>query len=407
MKKKPRIPLAPPQLGNVPNNWANKTISFRFGKILKSVLKENNYSREIEDWIKQLMDDIPNSTIRELRDYSAPDAKMWEKYLEPYLNMDWYQPPWFFTENYFYRRIIEAVKYFSKEDDSRVDPFGYQKRMGLELSNTEIRGLWKNLSFYLEAGLSLEMILEKIFLVDLWGNQADLSLWPADQELKPVHDDPLDASSHIVVNDIKLITKYVVENEINDRIDFLIDNAGFELVCDLHLADFMLSKGFSRKIVFHVKKHPTYVSDAIEKDVVSTLEYLNADDDASTSQAGSRLLSALDTGKFLIKANWFWNSPQAAWEMPEELSKDLSQSSLVISKGDANYRRLLGDRHWPFTTPFIDVMSYFPSSVAALRTLKSELAVGLEEGQAEDVSKIDGDWLIDGRWGILQFSRCK
>lgn len=54
--------------------------------------------------------------------------------------------------------------------------------------------------------------------------------------------------------------------------------------------------------------------------------------------------------------------------------KDLrDESALVFLKGDANYRRLIGDRLWPTDTPFSDVAGYFPAKLCALRTLKAEL----------------------------------
>ncbi len=40
-------------------------------------------------------------------------------------------------------------------------------------------------------------------------------------------------------------------------------------------------------------------------------------------------------------------------------------------------RRLLGDRHWDFTTNMADIFSYLPVPMVALRTLKSEVATGL------------------------------
>lgn len=49
------------------------------------------------------------------------------------------------------------------------------------------------------------------------------------------------------------------------------------------------------------------------------------------------------------------------------------ESSMVFVKGDANYRRLIGDRLWPTDTPFSDVAGYFPARLCALRTLKAEL----------------------------------
>jgi hypothetical protein len=80
----------------------------------------------------------------------------------------------------------------------------------------------------------------------------------------------------------------------------------------------------------------------------------------------------------------------------------LAQSSLVISKGDAHYRRLLGDRHWPFETDFRKIMAYYPTPLVALRTLKSELVAGLKTGQAEAVAHQDPEWLLNGRWGMIQ-----
>jgi hypothetical protein len=89
--------------------------------------------------------------------------------------------------------------------------------------------------------------------------------------------------------------------------------------------------------------------------------------------------------------------------MPESLRQELAPSHLIISKGDANYRRLLGDAHWPFTTPFADITSYLPAPLLALRTAKSEVVAGLRPGQPERLFEVDPNWLINGRWGLIQF----
>jgi hypothetical protein len=91
------------------------------------------------------------------------------------------------------------------------------------------------------------------------------------------------------------------------------------------------------------------------------------------------------------------------WQMPDDLGDDLAQSHLIIAKGDANYRRLLGDRHWPFTTPFAAIVSYLPAPLLALRSLKSELAAGLSEPQIAWLNEEDEQWLVNGRWGVIQF----
>jgi len=74
----------------------------------------------------------------------------------------------------------------------------------------------------------------------------------------------------------------------------------------------------------------------------------------------------------------------------------------VIVKGDANYRRLLGDARWPHTTPFAHAIRYFPSPLVVLRTLKAEIIVGLQPGQAEQLQAEDPAWLVNGKRGIIQ-----
>lgn len=81
----------------------------------------------------------------------------------------------------------------------------------------------------------------------------------------------------------------------------------------------------------------------------------------------------------------------------------LSEATLVIFKGDLNYRKLLGDINWECTTNFVQALQGFkPTNVACLRTLKCDISVGLSPGQAEEVEKTDKDWLITGKYGVIQ-----
>jgi hypothetical protein len=76
---------------------------------------------------------------------------------------------------------------------------------------------------------------------------------------------------------------------------------------------------------------------------------------------------------------------------------------MVIVKGDANYRRLVGDAVWQPETPFEDVMRYFPAPILALRTGKSDPIVGLPRGMAQALDQQDPAWRVNGRRGVIQF----
>ena len=74
------------------------------------------------------------------------------------------------------------------------------------------------------------------------------------------------------------------------------------------------------------------------------------------------------------------------------------------STGDANYRRLLGDRLWDLTAPFQDVVGcYFPCPVCALRTLKAELGCGIEAEEVEKAKALDDAWMTNARFAVVQF----
>jgi hypothetical protein len=318
--------------------------------------------------------------------------------------MNWLQPPWFFSEHYFYRRVIEAVSYFQFGLSKGLDPFESEKKRGLEASRTEISDLVQRLDTWLEGSEDRQSTLRRAFYFDLWANQADLSLWPTSGEAKPNHGDLEGAQSHLLVDDTEQVATYITNLPPTERlVTIVVDNAGFELVSDLALADFLLGSKLISRLRIHLKAHPTFVSDAIIKDVHDTLEFLLGTNDNRVRDFSERLKTHLEGGELELKDDFFWNSPLSMWDMPRRLSQELSTENLVLVKGDANYRRLLGDRHWPFTTPYGDILAYFPAPLVALRALKAELACGLEPNQAEEVASQDPQWLVNGRWGVIQF----
>ena len=201
-----------------------------------------------------------------------------------------------------------------------------------------------------------------------------------------------------------LVLHYLKSNK-GVRIDFMIDNAGLELIADLALADYLLTTGAAASVHLHLKMHPTFVSDAMKGDVNNTADFLAKANNTAVSAFGQRLMNDLASGRLILRDHQFWTSPLAFWELPQDLRQDLEQSSLIICKGDANYRRLLGDRHWPYTTSFQDILAYTPAPLLALRSLKAEVAAGLTQEQITRLNNDDPQWMVNGRWGVIQFAR--
>jgi len=85
-----------------------------------------------------------------------------------------------------------------------------------------------------------------------------------------------------------------------------------------------------------------------------------------------------------------------------ELYKTLEEASLVIFKGDLNYRKLVGDINWPHETSFKEALkSFTPTTVVTLRTLKADVVVGLEKGQAEKTAQVDSNWMVTGEYAVI------
>lgn len=386
-----------PLRGNEIDSFAHDTIIRRLPNIAQRVLDENTLTPTAQSNIQALIADIPQQSIRMLTDTSSPDWALWQAALKPFEATDWLDITWFMAETYFYRRILEAVDFFQ----TGLDPFIYQKEQGLVTSQNATLSLAEKLNHWIEQGWDKNTLIE-LLAIDLWGNQADLSLWPAGETERPDHDNQHAAQDFMLVDNRAEVAELLDKQE-ELEIHFLIDNAGFELVCDLALTDYLLGSRPGTTIHYHLKLHPTFVSDALPKDVHHTIRHLQQH--PATQAWGNRLHQALANNQLQFSQHPFWTSPHPAWDMPPDLHQTLQQATLVISKGDANYRRLLGDSHWPFTTPFSQVVNYFPAPLLALRTCKSEIVVGLEPNQLATLPTLDENWLTSGRWGVCQFAK--
>jgi uncharacterized protein with ATP-grasp and redox domains len=296
--------------------------------------------------------------------------------------------------------VLEATGYFQYGFERGLDPYQKQKLLALETSASAVRQLSRRLESW-RVNFSSAALVEALES-NLWGNRADLSIWPAGAEGTLANEQLHQVEEYLLVNELERLSK-ILAGLHSGRVDFLIDNAGFELICDLALADLLLCCGAVREICFHLKVHPTFVSDALVMDTRQTAVFLSEAEDPYVRNMGQRLIKAIAEEQLLLRAHQFWNSTLAAWNMPEDLRRELSQADLVVSKGDAHFRRLIGDLRWVETSPFREITAYFPSRLAALRVAKSEAMVGLHPGQVAVLDHREPGWRSNGRWGMVLF----
>jgi hypothetical protein len=400
-EKFPPLPLPPPICGTPPGWFAGYTVTERWPVIGRRILKENHLAPEAAAGIEALVTELTHGTIREIRDDSAPDAAAWAGYVRPYLGQDWLSVPWFFSENYFYRRVIEATGFFRPGPGQGMDPFELQKHLGLEAGLGAIRLLAERLESIREAP-DREALAQMIHL-SLWGNQADLSLRPAEKEVRQGHQDAHQQQAHLLVDDAPAAVEALLVLPQPVRVNMILDNAGLELVYDLALVDVLLGRSRAGLVQLDLKPHPYFVSDTMVKDVRQTVAFLSTRPEPAVSAFAARLQAYLEEGRLRLRDHFYWSSPLYGWEMPADVYQELSSTALVISKGDANYRRWLGDRHWPVNFPFQSITGYLPAPWLALRVLKSELVTGLPLARAAELSQQDPEWKVDGKWGTIQY----
>ena len=399
----PKLAVPPPLRGADAASFAEHSIAHRLPHIAQRVLADNPLTSAMRHRIQDLIAAIPHRTLEAFTDPEAPDMLGWHDYMRPYLDHNWLQVPWFFAETYFYRRLVAMTDFFR----TAFDPFAAQKQQGLHTTVARGQALATQTHRLLADGWRPEGLIHLLTLA-LWGNQADMSLWAPDDTTQPRHTPADHQHDHLLVNDAEAVAHYLTALQDAQRarptcVDCLLDNAGLELLGDLCLADYLLSTAQVQTVRLHAKLHPTFVSDAIMVDVRATIAWLRHHTDSALRTLGARLHACVRHRRLQVHTHPFWTSPLPMWEMPDDLRVHLAEADVVLAKGDANYRRALGDAHWPWTTPLADVVSYFPTPIVFLRTCKAEVIAGLSSAQVHELRQHDPAWLTNGAWGVIQF----
>ena len=370
------------------NSFAHHSMSVRVPSIIKETIDHNqDYPSTVRNELRQLHDAIVNNAPLHLFAPPTPDYDLWAPRFESKEGETWLQTEWLFAEMLAYRLMVKICQYWT----TLRDPFAPFKKEELE-SKT----LWTTLSKALDKSGNKEDRLARCLQYALWGNRMDLSLKQA-ASLGTDADD-----EHLLTNDIPLVVEHLMSNP-PGTIHIIMDNAGTEQALDLVLADHLISKKIAERIVLHVKMQPVLVSDAIVADVHTLLNQMTKNS-TITNLLAIRLKSYLNKGLISIVPDFFWNTAGRLWELPHRICAPFEKASLVISKGDLNYRRATNDAIWSPDASLSDALSDFPSPFLALRTLKSDTLVGVPEKKQNHLDAgSDPDWRTSGTYGVAQF----
>ncbi|KAJ3729202.1 DUF89 domain-containing protein [Lentinula guzmanii] len=388
----------------------------------------------------------------------------------------WFKAPWLYAECYLYRLLRSYFVQTTHWKD--YDPFHAQKLDVFAKSGASIYGIAKIMhELESEKGAlesdpsTLKVFFQEMIQMCLWGNATDLSLLThmslVDiEKLQSVGKEMQAARKEFIMRDDQDKVWEHLTTVKNGRVDFVLDNAGFELFTDLVLADFLVTyTPYVSKVVFHPKLIPWFVSDVTPPDFNETIACLLRPTSLFTTSSSSssllpspeqqqhlrklaeRLRQYVSEGVFamsvpggtglgggltttapttaitttttttMVKTTTaatthslaeFWTAPVPYWDIEtydRELWELLRGSDLVVFKGDLNYRKLTGDIKWPSWTSFEEALGPLAGSfpLLSLRTNKADVAVGLDKEVLVQIEEKDANWRVNGKFALISF----
>jgi hypothetical protein len=317
----------------------------------------------------------------------AADVRDWADAHAEHAAESWLHAEWFHAELAFYREVAHATRFW----ETGRDPFepakeeelaGDRPWQRLEQGLTAVSGA---------AGRARDERVGALLDACLWGNRVDLSYTVAASRDHRLDED-------LLVDERAAILPRLVRPAA--EVHLVADNTGAELALDLALVDVLLEDEAAR-VTVHLKMQPVFVSDATTRDLWRMLDRLD-ERGGELRALGARLRAAFEAGRLSLAPDPFWSGPRFLREMPEHLRQTLSRATAVVLKGDANYRRVVGDALWEPETPFAEAASVLGFPLLCLRTMKSDAVLGLPAGLAGALDANDPKWRIDGRRGLAQ-----
>ena len=371
-------------------SFARRTIEERKPIIIDRIISHFDYSPSICAALLQFKEELKSGIITPLTEQTS-DREIWDADLQPWIGRSWLDIPWLFAETFFYRKILEIVKYFQPGPWMGADPYRRLKEVELHdslpvfLKSYQTRPYEDNFKSFQEHCYNA-----------LWGNRGDLS------NLDVFENDMSAQHERIILNHIESAFSFISNGV--ENIAYFFDNIGKELYFDLAFIDFLIQSKLAKSITCYLKNQPFFVSDVMPKDLIDAINHLQSSQSADAYALSRRLNQAINSRKVSLEAPPFFTTSRSYHHFPTVLEKQVGDHDLVILKGDVNFRRLFGDCHWDPTTPIEDAGEYFPTSFLSLRTLKGELILGLTPEQFQNLNEhTEKNWMINGKRGMISF----
>ena len=366
------------------NAFARYSMEVRVPKIARDTLARNP---EAPASVRQAVLDLAAAIERD-EPIPAPrppilDTDAWERAYDAHAGERWLSAEWFYAELTFYREMLAAFRYW----ETGLDPFEPFKDEEIAADR-----LWQRLARV--QGLARGSREERVHLLldgALWANRVDLSYTVAAMR-EHAHE------ADFLVDDRAKAVPLLAQGD--PDLHLVADNAGTELCLDLALVDAVLEAPRSRATL-HLKIEPTFVSDAMPKDVWRLCDAMAARGGEPQALA-ARLRTAFGEGRLRLRPDPFWSGPGFLEQAPPRVVRSLERATIVVFKGDANYRRVVRDRLWAADAPFSDACGMFPFPLLCLRTMKSDALLGLPPGLAPRLDAEEPRWRIDGQRGVAQ-----
>jgi hypothetical protein len=207
-------------------------------------------------------------------------------------------------------------------------------------------------------------------------------------------------------------------------LDIVLDNAGVEVSADLVLAVIVAElhaacdkTRSTVSVCLHCKALPFYVSDVVPHDVGLALTAMRSSGNRVGAAFADACTALLDARRVTVRPSVLWSSARELREHGVELfdrffeyvtvaqrtnaadveTAVVAKTRMVLLKGDLNFRRVVGDRHWNAVdaADWREVVeSYWP--LAPLRAFAGPREVGVENSGTPGISV-----------GVLRTCKCE